>query len=74
MIVEDVMIPKPYTIKKEKSLHDAQSLMVKHSIRHLPVVEKGSLIGIITESDIRGAFVLGGGQGHNGVQSEKNDR
>ena len=57
MIVEDVMVPKPFTIKKDKSLHDAQNKMVKQSIRHLPVVEKGKLIGIITESDIRGAFI-----------------
>ncbi len=57
MIVEDVMVVKPFTIKKDKSLIDAQKTMVKHSIRHLPVVEKGKLIGIITESDIRGAFL-----------------
>ncbi len=56
MIVEDVMVTKPFTIKKDKSLIDAQKTMVKHSIRHLPVVERGKLIGIITESDIRGAF------------------
>ena len=31
--------------------------MVKNSIRHLPVVQGKELEGIITESDIRGAFV-----------------
>ncbi len=31
--------------------------MVKNSIRHLPVTQKKELEGIITESDIRGAFI-----------------
>ena len=31
--------------------------MVKNSIRHLPVVKGKELEGIITESDIRGAFI-----------------
>ncbi|MCH8156802.1 MAG: CBS domain-containing protein [Nitrospinae bacterium] len=63
MIVEEVMVPKPFTIKKSQSLSDAQKLMVKHSIRHLPVMDKGSLLGIITESDIRCAFIDGNSRG-----------
>lgn len=31
--------------------------MVKNSIRHLPVTQQAELEGIITESDVRGAFV-----------------
>lgn len=57
MIVEEVMSKKPITVKKDDSLHKAQNLMVKNSIRHLPVLEHQELIGIITESDIRGAFI-----------------
>ncbi len=57
MIVGEVMTPKPHTVKKNDSLKKAQDMMVKHSIRHLPVAEGSELLGIITESDIRGAFI-----------------
>lgn len=57
MIVGEVMSKKLYTIKKSDSLKKAQDLMVQHSIRHLPVIDKGELLGIITESDVRGAFI-----------------
>ena len=57
MIVEEIMTRKVITVKPGDTLHKAQSLMVKNSIRHLPVLQKNKLEGIITESDIRGAFV-----------------
>ena len=59
MIVQEVMVQDLITIEKEESLYRAQDLMVTHSVRHLPVVEGWELMGIITESDIRGAFILG---------------
>lgn len=57
MIVDEIMTRKVITVKPGDTLHKAQSLMVKNSIRHLPVLQKNKLEGIITESDIRGAFV-----------------
>ena len=57
MIVDEIMSRKVITIKSGDTLYNAQGLMVKNSIRHLPVVQKNQLEGIITESDIRGAFV-----------------
>jgi len=57
MIVEEIMTSKIVTIKSDDTLFKAQELMVKNSIRHLPVVHKKELEGIITESDIRGAFI-----------------
>ena len=57
MIVDEIMTRKVITIKSGDTLYNAQALMVKNSIRHLPVVQKNQLEGIITESDIRGAFV-----------------
>ncbi len=58
MIVEEIMTIDLVTIKESDSLRRAQELMVEKSIRHLPVVNKKKLLGIITESDIRGAFVF----------------
>ena len=57
MIVDEIMTRKVITIKSGDTLYNAQALMVKNSIRHLPVVQKNQLEGIITESDIRVAFV-----------------
>ncbi len=57
MIVGEVMSKKLITVKKSDSLKKAQELMVEKSIRHLPVVDGKDLLGIITESDIRGAFI-----------------
>ncbi len=57
MIVKEVMVKKVVTIKKDDHLDKAQDLIVKNSIRHLPVVDGKELLGIITESDIRGAFL-----------------
>jgi len=58
MIAQEVMSLNPVTIRARDSLYHALSLMQKHGIRHLPVVDEGSLEGIITESDIRGAFLV----------------
>ena len=57
MIVGEVMSKKLITVKKSDSLKKAQDIMVEKSIRHLPVMDGTELLGIITESDIRGAFM-----------------
>lgn len=57
MIVEEVMVKKVITIKGVDNLDTAQGLMVKNSIRHLPVTDGSELTGILTESDIRSAFL-----------------
>jgi acetoin utilization protein AcuB len=43
------------TIEREASLRRARRIMDHRQIRHLPVVEKGRLVGVITDRDIRGA-------------------
>ena len=57
MIVGEVMSKKLVTVKKTDSLKKAQDLMEEKSIRHLPVIDNKELLGIITESDIRAAFM-----------------
>ncbi|MFU8818210.1 MAG: CBS and ACT domain-containing protein [Desulfurivibrio sp.] len=46
-------VKKLVTIGRDALLQEAGTLMKKHGIRHLPVVEDGQMIGFITESDIR---------------------
>jgi acetoin utilization protein AcuB len=54
------------TVRPTDSLERAHILLVKHSVRHLPVTSDSGLIGIITESDIRGAFIKQGRKTKNG--------
>jgi acetoin utilization protein AcuB len=57
MIVEEIMSRKIHTITKESRIESALKIMLDNSIRHLPVVEKGKLIGIISDRDLRQALV-----------------
>ena len=45
------------TIDRKTTIQEAISLMKKHSIRHLPVIEEGRLVGLVTEGDMRQVFV-----------------
>ena len=61
--VDQVMSHEVTTVTPDCPLEEAASLMVKHKIGSLPVVENDQVVGIITETDIFGLFaaVLGGG-------------
>lgn len=56
-LAEDLMLKEVVSIEADASLLKAPALMHKHNIRHLPVVEKGKLVGIITRSDILKALI-----------------
>lgn len=43
------------TVSPDTSVLEAGQLMVDRTIRRLPVVENGSLVGIVTYGDVRGA-------------------
>ncbi len=53
MKIKNWMKKDPVTIGRTALLQDADKLMKKHGIRHLPVVEDGELVGFITENDLR---------------------
>ena len=57
MKVKKRMAKKLVTTRKDATVADAINLMKKHSIRHLPVVEDGELLGWVTERDIREAYI-----------------
>ena len=57
MFISRSMTQKVITVDQEASIFDAQELLVKNKIRHLPVIDKDRrLIGIITDRDIRSAL------------------
>jgi len=51
--VTEVMTPAPLvTIDLDASTHEAARLMREHSIRRLPVMKDGALVGIVTSKDL----------------------
>ena len=50
--VGDIMTPAPYTVAIDITVEAAMRVMTEKRIRHLPVVDKGCLIGIISIGDV----------------------
>lgn len=57
MEVHQVMTTNVHTISPTESLVDAAHLMLKHSVRVLPVLDGDKLVGVISRSDILRAFI-----------------
>ena len=53
-ILSQVMTPNPVTISPDSRAIDALRTMTELGFRHLPVVESGALVGIITRSSFQG--------------------
>ncbi|MGA1862244.1 DUF294 nucleotidyltransferase-like domain-containing protein [Deferribacter thermophilus] len=48
----EIMTPNPYVMSPESYMYEAAAFMISHGIRHLPVVENGKLLGIVTVRDL----------------------
>ncbi len=48
----DVMTEGPFTVTPADTLVDAMRLMSEHPIRHLPVVDNGEVVGMLSERDL----------------------
>ncbi|MGH7274208.1 MAG: CBS domain-containing protein [Nitrospiria bacterium] len=53
MLVKDVMTPNPITIDPNQPVLEALLVMYQKDIRRLPVMERGNLVGIICDRDIK---------------------
>lgn len=51
--VQKYMTTQPYSIEPTKNLKEAQELMKKYNIRHLPVIADGKVAGILSDRDIK---------------------
>lgn len=56
MRVEEWMQRRPVTVSPQETLRTAWRIIRENWIRHLPVVERGRLVGIITDRDLRHAL------------------
>ncbi|MDD2430848.1 MAG: CBS and ACT domain-containing protein [Firmicutes bacterium] len=55
--VSDVMTKKPLTILADATLEEAALVMRENEVGGLPVLDKGKLVGVVTESNIFDAFI-----------------
>ena len=53
-----LMTPDPVVIRPDAPISEAAQLMIRHNIRRLPVVENGTMIGIISVADLVAAIAL----------------
>jgi len=51
--VKNWMAKNVVTIDPDATLQEAIELMHQYSIRHLPVIENGKMVGLVTESNLR---------------------
>ena len=52
VLVAKVMTPNPLTVSLANSLEECMAIMVHKHIRHLPVLEKSKVIGVISVGDL----------------------
>ena len=60
MTLASVMTKNVVTVESAREATDAAQVMLDHKIGALPVVDRGHLLGIITETDLLRAFVKSG--------------
>ena len=53
--VRDIMSSPPIAASPDMKVPAASALMRRNSIRHLPVLENGRLVGIVSQGDLREA-------------------
>ncbi|HEX5807727.1 MAG TPA: CBS domain-containing protein [Anaerolineales bacterium] len=68
-LLRDVMTDKMYTVTTSTSIEHCLGLMTRYRFRHLPVVEDGNLLGIISMRDAVAAVLEAQGVDMQGIDS-----
>ena len=50
--VKEVMIQQPVTVSPDTALHDLRALMIEHHQRYVPVVDQGTIAGVLSFHDV----------------------
>ena len=56
LTVGDVMTRGPWVVDDDAPLRQARHLMVDREIHHLPVVQRGRLVGVLSDRDLKRAL------------------
>jgi acetoin utilization protein AcuB len=57
ILVKEIMSKNPVTVSQDASVERAARLMLEHKIGGLPVMSGGTLVGMITVTDVLWAFL-----------------
>jgi CBS domain-containing protein len=60
--VSDYMTPAPEVLRPDSELAEAAHTMLQLGVRHLPVVQNGRLVGVLSMRDVLGAGEAGAGR------------
>jgi CBS-domain-containing membrane protein len=58
--VADVMVKQVVTASPETPLHEIAALLEKHSIKRVPIVENGQLVGVVSRANLVQALASAG--------------
>lgn len=50
--VEEVMTPDPITVDPKRTVNDCMQMMTDLRVRHLPVLDDGQMVGIVSIGDV----------------------
>lgn len=50
--IRHFMSPSPHSVGRDQTLEVAHSMMRTHAVRHLPVLEAGKLVGLVSQRDL----------------------
>lgn len=56
--VSQLMTPNPRTVNPSSTVEEVMNMMTENRFRHLPVVENGRLVGIVTIGDMVKSMVV----------------
>jgi acetoin utilization protein AcuB len=55
MLVSDVMTEDPSFVNSDQTFGEAVIVLLEKHVRHLPVLEDGVVVGIVSDRDLRGS-------------------
>jgi len=59
MNVREIMTPEPYAVSVTSSVRHVLRMLAEADVRHLPVVDEGLLVGIVSDRDLRSFGAMG---------------
>lgn len=52
LVIRHWMTPAPHSIGRDQPLAAAHRIMQEYDVRHLPVLERGRIVGLVTQRDL----------------------
>ena len=53
VLVEEFTTPTPITVESTANIKEIVAIMREHGVRHVPIVDNGKALGIISDRDIK---------------------